>query len=276
MEIRNWKTDEIIYQADVDTIKELVEKAVKDGVSLEYADLRDADLRHSDLRGANLEIADLSDADLRHSDLRSTDLYYVDFHYADLRNARLSGANLECASLRGANLRRSDLSGANLRRSDFRDANLRHSDIREANFFYADLRGAHLRNADLRDSILYGADLRNAKNIPGNLPMACPKEGSFIAWKNVNGKLVKLEIPADAKRSSATSNKCRCSKAKVLAITDLDGTNPITEAVNYNYCQNTIYRVGEMVYPDRFDDNRWRECSNGIHFFMDKHDAINY
>ena len=62
----------------------------------------------------------------------------------------------------------------------------------------------------------------------------------------------------------------------MLAITDLSVANPIDEVVNQNYGQNTIYRIGEMVYPDSFDNDRWNECSNGIHFFMDKQDAIIY
>ena len=215
MEIKNWKTGEVIYQAEVNTIKELIEKAVKEGVSLAYA---------------NLSGADLSGAGLRCADFRC-----ADFRYADIHDIYLKGANLCNSYFRGANL-----SGANLE-------------------------GADLRNADLH----------SAKNVPENLPMACPKEGSFIAWKKVKDKLVKLEIPEDAKRSSATSNKCRCDKAKILAITDLDGTNPINEVINLHFGK-TIYRVGEMVYPDKFDDNRWRECSNGIHFFMNEEDAINY
>ena len=40
--------------------------------------------------------------------------------------------------------------------------------------------------------------------------------------------------------------------------------------------QETLYKVGEMAYPDKFDDNRWNECSNGIHFFINKQDAIDY
>ena len=31
-----------------------------------------------------------------------------------------------------------------------------------------------------------------------------------------------------------------------------------------------------MVYPDAFDEDRFNECSNGIHFFIDKQLAINY
>ena len=36
----------------------------------------------------------------------------------------------------------------------------------------------------------------------------------------------------------------------------------------------TLYKVGEMVYPDSFNEDRWNECSNGIHFFINKQDAI--
>ena len=37
-----------------------------------------------------------------------------------------------------------------------------------------------------------------------------------------------------------------------------------------------LYKVGEMVYPDSFDEDRWNECSNGIHFFINKQEAIDY
>lgn len=84
-----------------------------------------------------------------------------------------------------------------------------------------------------------------------------------------------LEIPADAKRCSATSNKCRCDKAKVLGIVDLRTNDALDRITNMNY-HETEYVVGEMVYPDSFDENRWNECSNGIHFFINKQEAIDY
>ena len=106
--------------------------------------------------------------------------------------------------------------------------------------------------------------------------MNCPSEGSFVGWKKINDKyLVKLQIPKDAKRSSATTMKCRCSKAKVLAITDLEGNNPINEVTNYAHFPLT-YKVGKMVHPNGFNENRWNDCSNGIHFFINKQEAINY
>lgn len=113
-----------------------------------------------------------------------------------------------------------------------------------------------------------------AKDIP-YIPLNCPSDGAFIGWKKVDHFLVKLEIPEDANRSSATTMKCRCDKAKVLEIVDLVDNTNVREVTNFNYT-SCLYKVGEMVYPDKFDDNRWEECSNGIHFFINKQDAINY
>lgn len=139
----------------------------------------------------------------------------------------------------------------------------------------ANLRGANLRGADISFANLSGANLSCAEHIP-YLPFACPSDGAFVGWKKVNGKLVKLLIPEDARRCSATSQKCRCDKAQVLAITDCDGRNPIGEILNTSQKIDLLYKVGETVYPDSFDENRWNECSHGIHFFINKQDAINY
>ena len=178
---------------------------------------------------------------------------------ADLRDAYLRGAYLGGADLGGADLRGADLGGADL--GD------------------ADLRGAYLRGADLRDADLRGADLRGAKNIPF-IPLSCPSDGAFIGWKKVtnNGEyyLVKLEIPEDAKRSSATGTKCRCDKAKVLEISLIGTGATATEIVNESYTPSVTYKVGDMVYPDSFDDDRFKECSHGIHFFINKQEAIDY
>ena len=139
----------------------------------------------------------------------------------------------------------------------------------------ADLRGADLRGADLGGADLGGADLGGAKNIPF-IPISCPSDGAFIGWKKVSGCLVKLEIPEDARRSSATGTKCRCDKAKVLEITDITTGMARKEITNFSYIPKLDYKVGEMVYPDSFDDDRFNECSHGIHFFINKQEAIDY
>ena len=105
--------------------------------------------------------------------------------------------------------------------------------------------------------------------------LACPEEGSFIGYKKANECIIKLLVLEDAKRSSATTTKCRCSKAKVLDIENIK-TGEKLKRVRSNYDNNFIYRVGQIVTVNDFDDNRWNECSTGIHFFMNRENAIKY
>ena len=144
-----------------------------------------------------------------------------------------------------------------------------------ANLSGANLSGANLSGAYLRGAYLSGAYLSDAKEIPF-IPFACPSDGAFIGWKKVNNCLVMLEIPEDARRCSRTSQKCRCDKAKVLGITNLETNESVSEIKNTSYSPAVTYVVGEMVYPDSFDENRWNECSHGIHFFINKQNAIDY
>ena len=85
-----------------------------------------------------------------------------------------------------------------------------------------------------------------------------------------------MEICADAKRSSATSRKCRCSKAKVLSITNLDGSDSGLTEVRSNYSKEFVYCVGEIAKAPDFDENRWNECTAGIHFFITRGEAVKY
>ena len=184
--------------------------------------------------------------------------------------ANLRGADLRGAYLRGANLYGADLYGADLREADLRGADLYGADLRGADLYGADLREADLRGADLR-----GAYLRGAKNIPF-IPYACPDFGMFIGFKKAHGHIVVLEIPEDAKRLSATGRKCRCDKAKVLQIQNLDGTESGLTEIASDRSSEFIYRVGEVVSVPDFDEDRWNECSTGIHFFINRQEAVEY
>ena len=169
--------------------------------------------------------------------------------------------------------------GADLRGADLVAADLREADLREAGLREAGLRGADLVAADLRGAGLRGADLRGAKideNTRINLPISCPDTGVFTAWKKASGYIIQLEIPAESKRLSATTRKCRCNIAKVVAIQNIDGTDSGLLEVRSGYDHNFIYKVGETVSVDKFDSNRWNECSNGIHFFITREEAVNY
>ena len=179
--------------------------------------------------------------------------------------ANLYGADLSRANLYGANLHGANLYGANLY-----GANLYGADLSRANLYGADLSWANLYGADLS-----WADLSWAKNL--NFPIACPEKGSFIGFKKCqNGMIVKLEITEDALRCSATGRKCRCSKAKVLSITNLDGAESNIEFVSSIRDPYFIYKVGEIVEVKDFDTNRWNECSTGIHFFITRQEAVDY
>ena len=153
------------------------------------------------------------------------------------------------------------------------------ADLRRANLLNADLSDAYLHNADLRGANLRCADLRSAKNVP-YIPMVCPEEGDFIGWKkaesNKNKVIVKLHIPFDAKRSSATTRKCRCSKAEVIAIYNLDGTEAGETTCHSDYDNSFIYEVGKTVEVTNFSEDRWDECAKGIHFFINRQEAIDY
>ena len=220
------------------------ERADLCGADLRGADLCDADLRDADLCGANLCCANLSDADLRDANLCGADLRGANLSDGNLRNANLCCANLCCANLRGA-----DLCGANLSGADLRDANL----------------------CDAKNTNKTAWDAYTAF-----YPLQCPETGSFIGYKKAADKIVMLEICADAKRSSATSRKCRCSKAKVLSITHLDGSDSGLTEVRSNYSKEFVYRVGEVAEVPDFDDNRWNECAAGIHFFITREEAVKY
>ena len=228
------------------------------------ADLSGVDLEYADLDGADLRDANLSGADLRGADLRSANLWYADLRGADLRDASLGCADLGYADLGGANLGGADLSGADLRDTDLRGANLGHANLYDADFSGADLGGANL----------WSTDLSCVKNI--FFPMACPEKGSFIAFKKAGCYIIELFIPSNAKRCSATSRKCRCSKAKVISITTPSGDKTNITEVHSNYDPNFIYKLGEYVEVKNFDDNRWNECSTGIHFFLTRQEAVNY
>ena len=219
------------------TKKEEMIKKIKDG------NWYGLDLSHADLNGANLRGANLSNADFSNADLGS----------ANLIGANLNGANLDSAYLGSANLRGTNLRGANLRG--------------------ANLDSAYLGGADLRGANLNGICYNERTAF---LSLCCPEEGSFVGYKKCQeNKIVKLLITKDAQRSSATTRKCRASKVKVLSVENVDGTKSYDKAVSIRN-NNFIYCVGQIIEVKDFNEDRWEECSTGIHFFITRDEAVRY
>jgi hypothetical protein len=202
------------------------------GVAVKMAIESGANLSRANLGGANLSGANLS---------------YANLGYADLCGANLSGAHLSVAKVSGANLSGANLSYANLGYADLCGANLSY-----ANLGYADLSGAR-------------ASASTAMYWP-----VCPPEGDVIGWKKCeHGVIVKLLIPAAAKRSSATTRKCRAEFVQVLEV--FGAAEGVSE-----YDEKIVYRAGETARPNGWDVDRWNECSNGIHFFITREEAEAY
>ena len=179
---------------------------------------------------------------------KRADLHRADLHRADLDGADLHGADLHGATLYGANLHGADLDGANL--------------------YGANLDGANLDGATLDGANLDGANLSGANNASLHMArLVITPEGEFVAWKKCrNDVLVKLLIPLHAKRSNATGRKCRAERALVLEV--IGGEHGLSF-----YDQTTVYRKGELVHCDKWNDNRWCECGGGIHFFLTREEA---
>ena len=183
-----------------------------------------------------------------------------DLRMANLEEANLEGANLRGANLEGANLRGANLWGANLREANLEGANLAGANLAEANLYGAYLAEANLGGACLANANLEGANLGHWAILP---------EGDLIGYKRIEGVLVTLSIPADARRvHSPTSRKCRAERAIVLAVDNPEGR------VVGGHDPSFVYEVGKEVVPDSFDDDIRLVCTHGIHFYITKEEVV--
>jgi len=218
--------------------------------------------------------------DFSERNFENVDLREADFLFCDLRQVRFDHAKLSNVNFQHCNFYNGVFDNADLSHSYFRSG----TSLCKSSFFHTNINDTHF-DASVN---CYGADFSEALNMSPNqggvLAMHCPQVGSFIGFKKCSledgfdGDLViaKLLIPASAKRSSATGNKCRASKVKVLGFYDLEGKRiNIEDAVSIYDC-DFHYTIGKWALADDFDMNRWRECSFGIHFFLTFEEARDY
>ena len=205
------------------------------------------------LENMDLENFNLSDMDFSHSNFINANLSNVNFYSSQLVNVLLDDCNLQNANLKNANLERASL--------------------RRVNLTYADIRGAKLYAAVLENAILDNIIFDDKTE---NFRIHCPEKGAFIAYKKgLNNLIVKLLIPSDAKRVSSTMNCCRCDKAKVLEIKNFEGTKFFDEAWS-TVAEGFCYKLGEWVYAENFNEDRWYDSTGGIHFWMTEEEAKAY
>jgi len=202
-------------------------------------------------------------------DLSGSNLTDIDFSHSDFVNVKLSGADLSRSilhhtsfspgcSFQGANFQDADISGAIFRYCDFSNTNMAGANLYCSSFEHANM-----------DNITTDETTRYYK-------MRCPETGAFLGYKRCfNDLLVQLLIPADARRSSGTSDACRCDKAKVLTIKSFDLKKNMEEAWSV-VDDDFVYHIGEYVSVPDFNEDRWIESTTGIHFWMTREEAYSY
>ena len=240
----------------------------------------------------------LENYNLSFLEIKNRDLSDALFHKCDMRSMKIQNCDLSFTVFSNNNMNNITFSICNFNTTKFYSTNLS-----EGLFI-----NCTLTNVKLTDTNLSGVEIKDCKldNIIANsftsfYNLQCPEEGSFIGFKKAyintmpnkpifipsrgNNKtdfpvlpvIVKLQITEDSLRSSSTSRKCRCSKAKVLSISYLDGTECSQDTIAFSgYNNDFVYKVGEILEIKDFNKDRWKECASGIHFFITREEAVNY
>ena len=221
-------------------------------------------------------------------DLTGDRLYLegYDLSYRNFNKKTLQGAALIRCYLRGANFNEANCMGINLSHSiitgcSFIETDLYGADLSHLNFSATILKRSDLRTADLSYSSFYHPiDISENKEegisiVSSNLGiLTICSEGDIIGYKKAQGYIVKLKIPENVKRSSGAGRECRCAAAQVISITYPNGTDSGLQSVVSDYDENFIYTIGQTVEVENFDDNRWNTCSNGIHYYITREEAL--
>lgn len=201
-------------------------------------------------------------------DLSGMDLHGINFDKCDFRNVNLDDANMSYCTAKNAFFGGSTLRGTNLSNANMTSADLRRCDLSNANICGADMFCSALFKANL-------TDIKTDENTK-NFHMRCPKDGPFIGWKVCFGRrIVQLLIPADARRVQGTWNEIKCDKAKVLTIKSVDYKINYEDAHSY-VDENFVYRRGQMVYAENFNDDPYAESGGGIHVWLNRDQAVAY
>lgn len=198
-----------------------------------------------------------------------TNMYKIVFSSVIFDECYFNHMQMRYSALRSVKFKETILNNVNFESATLHDVAFPNSSLVNLNFYNATINDVYCSNAKVVAGVHY-------------LNMQCPEEGSFIGFKRaciaMTGEevIVKLLIPADAKRSSATTRKCRCSKAEVLAIYAVYDKSIRHSEARSKHDWDFTYKIGETVAVDNFDENRWHECASGIHFFITEQEAINY
>jgi len=213
----------------------------------------------------NLREVKFKNMDLAGWDLSNLDIYKGSFSNCNLNAAVLDGCKADHVAFYDCDVRDMKIRNAKLRAGSFRYHDVEGVDISGTNIYACILEDAHNQ-----DKMIIDDDTKWYK-------MSCPEEGAFIAWKCCTDlRVVQMLVPADAKRCMATMETGRVSKVKVLSIKSIDETE------RFDWAQSTVdqdffYETGKWLEPaNGFQEDRWKDSSPGIHFFLDRQQCVDY
>ncbi len=267
------------------TRQELIEileshRAWREGRGGKRADLRYADLREIDasgldfqgvdMWGVNAEGGNFQGANMQRVDAQEGNFQGANMFWVSAKDGNFWGADMRWVNARRGNFQDADMWGVSAQGGNFQKSDMRGVDAQEGNFPWADMRGVDARRGNFRDANFKEASLDGVKIDYRTIGLQAAPEGTLIGWGKKGGKIVKLEIPADARRSCATSRKHR---AEYVICLEVEGGG---EAIVESEYGKTIYRPGEIVRCHEWDPDRWNECGGGIHFFLSKEEAVSW
>lgn len=262
----------------------LPKSIIIEGMKLSWSSFNNTDSIEMQLNKCTAHYARIVDSDIRRNILK----------HCKANDARISSTNIHDLVVEHSALDRTIVFSSCLGGCMFKHTSMQNTEFYNSNFYSVefhdcDFTGAkfgrcytditfircNLSSVEFYDSAVQLLNLQDCENIPQGLinQTRIVPDGEFIAYKSLRENLVAtLLIPADAKRSNATGRKCRASKAKVLKIETLDGKKRKSGTSWRD--SSFVYRVGETIEPDDFDDDRWNVCSHGIHFYMTREECL--
>lgn len=197
-------------------------------------------------------------------------------------NCVLCDANFDCAFITQCCFLNVNLFESSMMHSQMLETMFSCSDLTSIDFTFCDMVHCSAEKSNFSGSRIGDNNFKeiHASNRTAFYDICCPEEGAFVGFKKARcygaEVIVKLLITENAKRGSACSRKCRASEVKVLGIYDLD-RNELPNVVASSYWKYGFhYKVGETISIEDFDENRWNECSTGIHFFLTFDEAARF
>ncbi len=244
--------------------------AILEGATFMNVDLTDAVLDDIDIHNGSITHSNLTHVQAKRANFINCCMWDNCYENAVLNASRFIAAELCDGNFRGADLSSCDLRWTDIDYAHFENANLTGADLRwTKNSYWAYFQEADMKETEIEGSPINDEAVEGAKNL--FIPMVCPEEGSFIAWKKCrDGKVAKIMVPENALRTGGSRYTCRASEILILDI--FDGKNSCDEAISIRD-KDKIYHKGEHVIDEELFDSSLLHSGTGIHFFITRAEA---